>query len=69
MVSDHGQIMPHVAGGLCESRTRLQVFIRQIRAVELIDLLIPVRYAHPAMIQLELALSETEGMILEPDEP
>jgi hypothetical protein len=29
--------------------------------VELIDLLISVRYAHPAMVQLE--------MVLEPDEP
>jgi hypothetical protein len=29
--------------------------------VELIDLLISIRYAHPAMVQLE--------MILEPDEP
>ena len=45
--------------------------------VELIDLLISIRYAHPAMVQLELALpvpsgaegSESEGMILEPDEP
>jgi hypothetical protein len=37
--------------------------------VELIDLLISIRYAHPAMVQLELALSESEGMVLEPDEP
>ena len=37
--------------------------------VELIDLLISIRYAHPAMVQLELALSEGEGMVLEPDEP
>jgi hypothetical protein len=37
--------------------------------VELIDLLISIRYAHPAMVQLELALSDSEGMILEPDEP
>jgi hypothetical protein len=29
--------------------------------VELIDLLISIRYAHPAMVQLE--------MVLEPDEP
>jgi len=38
-------------------------------AVELIDLLISIRYAHPAIVQLELALSESEGMSLEPDEP
>jgi hypothetical protein len=45
--------------------------------VELIDLLISIRYAHPAIVQLELALpapsgaegSDNEGMILEPDEP
>jgi hypothetical protein len=45
--------------------------------VELIDLLISIRYAHPALVQLELALpvpSGTEGsdgarMILEPAEP
>ena len=37
--------------------------------VELIDLLISIRYAHPATVQLELALSESEGMVLEPDEP
>ena len=37
--------------------------------VELIDLLISIRYAHPALVQLELALSESEGMPLEPEEP
>ena len=37
--------------------------------VELIDLLISIRYAHPAMVQLGLALSRSEGMLLEPDEP
>jgi len=37
--------------------------------VELIDLLISIRYAHPTMVQLELALSDNEGMILEPNEP
>ena len=37
--------------------------------VELIDLLISIRYAHPAIVQLELALSDSEGMVLEPDEP
>ena len=37
--------------------------------VELIDLLISIRYAHPTMVQLELALSDNEGMILEPEEP
>ena len=37
--------------------------------VELIDLLISIRYAHPALVQLELALSESEGMALEPEEP
>ena len=45
--------------------------------VELIDLLITIRYAHPAMVQLEPALpvlsgaegSESEGMVLEPDQP
>ena len=37
--------------------------------VGLIDLLISIRYAHPAMVQLELALSDSEGMILEPDDP
>ena len=45
--------------------------------VELIDLLISARYAHPAMVQLELALpvpsgaegSDGEEMTLEPDEP
>ena len=37
--------------------------------VELIDLLISIRYAHPTMVQLELALSDNEGMVLEPDEP
>jgi hypothetical protein len=53
--------------------------------VELIDLLISIRYAHPAMVQLELAQpvpststalsvdsaegSDSEGMLLEPDEP
>jgi hypothetical protein len=31
-------------------------------AVQLIDLLISIRYAHPAIVQLELALSESEGM-------
>jgi hypothetical protein len=54
-------------------------------SVELIDLLISIRYAHPTMVQLELALpvpststalsvdsaegSDNEGMVLEPDEP
>ena len=37
--------------------------------VELIDLLISIRYAHPTLVQLELALDEAEGMILEPAEP
>ena len=37
--------------------------------VELIDLLISIRYAHPTVVQLELALSDSEGMVLEPDEP
>ena len=53
--------------------------------VGLIDLLISIRYSHPTMVQLELALpvpststalsvdsaegSESEGMLLEPDEP
>jgi hypothetical protein len=37
--------------------------------IELIDLLITIRYAHPAMIQLELALSASEGIILEPAKP
>ena len=37
--------------------------------VELIDLLISIRYAHPTMVQLELALSDNEGMVLEPEEP
>jgi hypothetical protein len=37
--------------------------------VELIDLLISIRYAHPTMVQLELALSDDKGMVLEPDEP
>ena len=37
--------------------------------VELIDLLISLRYAHPALVQMELALDEAEGMILEPAEP
>jgi hypothetical protein len=37
--------------------------------VELIDLLISIRYAHPTLVQLELALDEPEGMIPELDEP
>ena len=37
--------------------------------VELIDLLISIRYAHPTMVQLELVLSDDEGMALELDEP
>jgi hypothetical protein len=53
--------------------------------VELIDLFISIRYAHPTMVQLELALSapsistvlsvdstegsDSEGMILESDPP
>jgi hypothetical protein len=45
--------------------------------VELIDLLVSIRYAHPALVQLELALpvpsavegSDSEGIVLEPDEP
>jgi hypothetical protein len=35
--------------------------------MELTDLLISIRYAHPTLIQLELVLSEAEG--LELDEP
>lgn len=37
--------------------------------VELIDLLISIRYAHPTLVQLELALDEAERMTLEPAEP
>jgi len=37
--------------------------------VELIDLLISIRYAHPTLVQLELALDEAERMPLEPAEP
>jgi hypothetical protein len=37
--------------------------------VELIDLMISIRYAHPTLVQLELALDEAEGMIPEPGEP
>ena len=37
--------------------------------VELIDLLISIRYAHPALVQLELALSEGEETIPEPTAP
>ena len=37
--------------------------------VELIDLLISIRYAHPTLVQLELALDEAEGAIPEPSEP
>jgi hypothetical protein len=37
--------------------------------VELIDLLISIRYAHPTLVQLELTLDEGEGAILEPAEP
>jgi hypothetical protein len=45
--------------------------------VELIDLLISIRYAHPTLVQLELALpfpssvegGDSEGMIPEPAEP
>jgi hypothetical protein len=36
--------------------------------VELIDLLISIRYAHPTMVQLELALSDNKGMMPEPHE-
>jgi len=37
--------------------------------VELIDLLISIRYAHPAMVQLELVLTESEGIALGSDAP
>ena len=37
--------------------------------VELIDLFISIRYAHPALVQLELALNEGEAMTEEPTEP
>jgi hypothetical protein len=37
--------------------------------VELIDLLISIRYAHPTLVQLELALDEAGGMISELTEP
>jgi hypothetical protein len=37
--------------------------------VELIDLFISIRYAHPALVQLELALSEGEEAIPESAEP
>jgi hypothetical protein len=37
--------------------------------VELIDLLISIRYAHPTLVQLELALDEPEGMIPGLDQP
>ena len=37
--------------------------------VELIDLLISIRYTHPTLVQLELALDEAEGMIPEPTKP
>ena len=36
---------------------------------ELIDLFISIRYAHPTLVQLELALDETGGMIPEPAKP
>lgn len=37
--------------------------------VELIDLFISIRYAHPALVQLELALNEGEAMTEKPAEP
>ena len=37
--------------------------------VELIDLLISIRYAHPTLVQLEFALDDAEGMIPESAEP
>ena len=37
--------------------------------VELIDLFISVRYAHPALVQLELALGQSEATIPESAEP
>jgi hypothetical protein len=37
--------------------------------VELIDLFISIRYAHPALVQLELALGEDEQQIVELAEP
>jgi hypothetical protein len=35
--------------------------------IQLTDLFISIRYAHPTLVQLELVLSEAEG--LELDEP
>lgn len=37
--------------------------------VELIDLMISIRYAHPSLVQLELALTDSEGTIPELAEP
>ena len=37
--------------------------------VELIDLFISIRYAHPALVQLELALGEHGEKIAEPAQP
>ena len=37
--------------------------------VELIDLFISIRYAHPALVQLELALGQSEATIPESAEP
>ena len=37
--------------------------------VELIDLFISIRYAHPALVQLELALGDNGEKLAEPAEP
>jgi len=37
--------------------------------VEVIDLFISIRYGHPALVQIELALSEGEETIPEPAAP
>jgi hypothetical protein len=37
--------------------------------VELIDLFISIRYAHPALVQFELALGQREATIPESAEP
>ena len=36
---------------------------------ELVDLFIAIRYAHPALVQLELAPSDTGWMSIKPSEP
>jgi hypothetical protein len=37
--------------------------------VQLVDLLISIRYAHPTLVQMELTLDEGQGAILKPAEP